>query len=72
MNLLELNSRCDEHGGWLDKYISDKYKFLRNHITIIFGNSVKFTGVTDDELSNMSKEELIAKLKEEYIRRFYI
>ncbi len=71
MNLLELNSRYDKY-YWPDKYLSEEINSIRNHITILFGNDVKFTGVTDDELSNMSREELVAKLKEEYIRRFYI
>lgn len=71
MNLLELNSRYDKY-YWPDKYLSDELSHIRNHITILFGNDDKFTGVTDDALSNMSKEELTAKLKEEYIRRFSI
>lgn len=71
MNLLELNSGYDKH-YWPDKYITDKYIYLRNHIAILFGNDFKFICVTDEELSNMSKEELTTKLKEEYIRRFDI
>lgn len=71
MNLLELNSGYDKH-YWPDKYITDKYIYLRNHIAILFGNDFKFIGVTDEELSNMSEEELKTKLKEEYMRRFDI
>ena len=71
MNLLELNSRLDDN-YWLDEYISEEYKGILNHITILFGNDTKFTGVSDDELSSMSREELVAKLKEEYIRGFCI
>ena len=71
MNLLEINSRYDKY-CWLDKYVSEEYSSIRNRITRISDNFDKFTGVSDEELYNMSKEELVAKLKEEYIRRFSI
>lgn len=71
MNLVEFNSRDDED-YWPDKYLSEKYTGILNHITILFGNDTKFTGVSDDELSSMSREELVDKLKEEYIRGFCI